>query len=293
MPEFVPLCEKCGYVIDALPPDSDCPECGRPIASSLADARPGSPWQAGKGNGVARWLATAVAMQRKPSEVFTKIRIGDSRDPALMRWSLLIASATLATVLAGAILLDPGLGMTHGGAAAFAALAWLLVSAAGVFVLRGLTWIEERGLRFFGRRQGFRITPAIARSVCAHASIGWALGAILGAFITVALWLVLYWPVGLATRLAPHYTSRPPPTWGADALGLAFGAGAALLWFETLAYIGMRKCRYANRGVGRGELGVGEAEPDAGTKTEQREGPTEPSPIQSPTPRNDPPEETP
>ncbi len=250
-PEFVPLCEKCGYVIESLPEDSDCPECGRPIASSLADARPGSPWQTGKGNGVARWLATAAAIMRRPSELFARIRIGDEGDAALMRWSLLIASATLATVLAGAFLLDPGLGMSPAAAAAFAAMAWLLITISGVLLLRGLTWIEERGLRFFGRRRGFRITPAIARSVCAHAAVGWALGAILGAFVTVALWLVLYWPVGLATRLAPNYTGRPPSTWGADALGLAFGAGAALLWFETLAYIGMRKCRYANRGVGR------------------------------------------
>ncbi|TVS07219.1 MAG: hypothetical protein EA423_04540 [Phycisphaerales bacterium] len=268
VPEFVPLCEKCGYVIESLPEDSACPECGRPIASSLAKARPGSAWQTGRGSGVARWLATAAEIRRKPSELFTRIRIGDPRDPALMRWSLLIASATLATVLAGAILLDPGLGMSQAGAAAFAAMAWLLVTPTGVILLRGLTYIEERGLRFFGTRHGFRISPAVARSVCAHAAVGWALGAILGAFVTIALWLLLFWPVGLATRLAPMYGGRPPPTWSADALGLAFGAGAALLWFETLAYIGMRKCRYANRGVGRGESGDGEAEPDAGTKTE-------------------------
>lgn len=168
-----------------------------------------------------------------------------------MRWSLLIASATLATVLAGAILLDPALRMSPGAAAAYAALAWVVITGAGVVVLRGLTYIEERGLRFFGTRHGYRITPAIAKSVCAHAAMGWAMGAVLGAIATITLHLFLFWPGGLAAQLQTLHGGRPMPTWGADALGLAFGASAALLWFETLAYIGMRKCRYANRGVGR------------------------------------------
>ncbi|MCC5785923.1 MAG: hypothetical protein JJU33_04380 [Phycisphaerales bacterium] len=287
VPEFVPLCEKCGYVIESLPQDSDCPECGRPIASSLPEARIGSVWQAYRGPALARWIATADEICCRPSDVFVRIHIGDARDPALMRWSLLVASATLATVLTGAILLDPGARMSFAGKAALESLMWLTLLPTSLLVLRGLTWVEERGLRFFGRRQGFRITPAVAKSVCAHAAVGWALGALLGAVATIALHLLLFWPGDMASHIQTLHGGRPMPTWGADALGLAFGAGAALLWFETLAYIGMRKCRYANRGAGRGESGEGEAEAEIGAKSPSAD------PIQSPTPRNDPPEETP
>ena len=39
------LCESCGYEIGGLRKSGACPECGRPIARSVPDARRGSPWQ--------------------------------------------------------------------------------------------------------------------------------------------------------------------------------------------------------------------------------------------------------
>src|SRR5439155_6058558 len=38
------LCEFCGYTLNGLPAESNCPECGMPIASSLGQKRTPPPW---------------------------------------------------------------------------------------------------------------------------------------------------------------------------------------------------------------------------------------------------------
>ena len=43
--EYTLLCEKCGYVIEGLERDDRCPECGRLVADSTINARPGTPSQ--------------------------------------------------------------------------------------------------------------------------------------------------------------------------------------------------------------------------------------------------------
>ncbi len=107
-------------------------------------------------------------------------------------------------------------------------------------VLFGLTWIETVGVRFFGRRRGWRVTWPIALSVCAHASIGWAIGGLFHALVPLArtpMWWVLdKLPETAASRIALVYVSVAPIA--------AMMVG--MLVFETLVYLGVRECRYAN-----------------------------------------------
>lgn len=114
-------------------------------------------------------------------------------------------------------------------------LFWLLgatlLCTFGVVILTILCSIESAGIRTYSRVHKRRITPAVARSICAHASIGWLTGAILGTlpFIAFAAIEPHANPSLLLLSLIP--------------LGLFLG----LLHFEILIYLGVRTCTYANR----------------------------------------------
>lgn len=115
-----------------------------------------------------------------------------------------------------------------------------------VVLVRLLIWIEEQGTRFFGRRRGWRITPAIARAICAHAAVGWVLGGVLG---------VLGWITGSTLESVLRTSAlgflRPLVILSPQWMPLA-GVLCGMLVFETLSYVGMRRMRFANAGNGVG-----------------------------------------
>lgn len=238
------LCERCGYPLDGLPNSGFCPECGQSARISHPDRRTGSAWQRRPAPG--SWLRTVVAALLRPRELLGLVQIERRRSLALA-WASCAAAAVLAVVglglplgLAAAGLLFPE------GAPSVAGWAWGSAGAAalGTLILMGLTWIEARGIRFFGARHGFRITPDVAWAVCGHAAAGWVLGSAAG---TLGAWAGVggYW-LGLPGWAVPVF----------PVLGIAAG----FLFFEWFAWLGMRRCRYANPpGAGRADS----ADPDA------------------------------
>jgi hypothetical protein len=110
---------------------------------------------------------------------------------------------------------------------------------AGVLWL--LTWIEVAGVRFFHARRGWRVTRAVAWSVCAHASIGW----VVGAALLVLGWGLIDLDFWLARSLRTMTVRPRVGDWAAVPAGAGFFAGMML--FEYRVYQGMRVCRFANR----------------------------------------------
>lgn len=108
-------------------------------------------------------------------------------------------------------------------------------------ILASLSGIEWLGIQFFGSRRGWRITPDIARVICAHATVGWLIG---GALVLVGSVI----GAGLLRLTMSHDVGvfRGPmmlaPIWMPVA-----GFFVGLLVFESLAYIGMHRMRFANR----------------------------------------------
>lgn len=229
--EFTLLCERCGYVIEGLDETGPCPECGTPIAHSLPRlARPGSPWQRSPGS--RPLLATIWAMYTRPDHTLRTLNIRDgSRGPGAM-----------VCLIANAVLITPGLmyvvsdylnnslriGWSALGEAIGAAGMILGLGLLAWVLLLFLTFIEEAGIQMYGRVHKRRITNAVAETVCAHACVGWISGAFL-------LWVA----VGVSVLEG----------WDAFTAGLAALAGLflGLLHFEALVWMGVRRCRYANR----------------------------------------------
>lgn len=229
------LCGRCGYPLDDVRHEPACPECGKPIAQSLPRFRTGSHWQMSPS--VRYWVLTGLSLVRW-RETFDRVSVGP-RDAV---WLLRVNAGIAAVLVAGAfaepridrVFVDervslPGLLGTL-----------LLVTPIAYVALRALTGIERAGLRYFGNRRGGRVTPGIARAVTAHASYGWIVAgalAVIGAFVGHAMLRTWYNRAGagwVLTILPAHVV-----------FGLA-GFFIGLLAFETLSYLGLLRCRFAN-----------------------------------------------
>jgi hypothetical protein len=90
------LCEKCGYIVDGIPPDSLCPECASPIAESLPQARRPSLWERSpRPSFIAFWKTTAQLIF-KPTRFFRSLTPrGDMRRSRLFARLHFLITCTL------------------------------------------------------------------------------------------------------------------------------------------------------------------------------------------------------
>lgn len=111
------LCESCGYTLNGLPDDSNCPECGKPIAESARELRHPPAWElTGRG-----FVTTTIAVLLRPAHFYRTFstRLGNElRAARFSSWHFLLASITLT-------------------AAASAHLEWTLVLSAGLTLYNG------------------------------------------------------------------------------------------------------------------------------------------------------------
>lgn len=240
--EFTLLCETCGYVLERLAEEGNCPECGRAIASSLPAARAGTPWD--RGPSVRSWFATGRMVVRRPGWTFERIRISEphlsglSLANAAMASALAVLPATAANAWAiGADMFGVSLPWSR----ARVSVPWLMIAPLvwymGVILVMALTSIERAGLRIIGRAHGWRITRSVTAAVCDSASYGWVLA---GALMGAASLPLRIDPATLRTLLGAGWQ-----LWVLSPYPLAMLTG--LLTFETLVYIGVRRCKFANR----------------------------------------------
>lgn len=113
----------------------------------------------------------------------------------------------------------------------------LVLVIAGVAL--SLTYIEHAGIRFFGNRRGWRITPPVAWTVVGHASYGWLVsGVLVGILANPSVYLSIPWREALL----------PFVIWQVDGYTLTLVAAAfwGMIVFEVVVYMGVRGMRYAN-----------------------------------------------
>lgn len=249
MDETTLLCETCGYGLAGLPAWAACPECARPISTSLPASRPGTPWQ--RGPGLFSWLSSSWMALRHPRRLFSMLRV-ERQHASRLRWiNLVLAAAVMVAPWTGAFIGDPARAARGVGgwrepvAMIFTPLAEVLLVALILFVL---TWIEERGIRFFAARRGWRLTAPAAAQICAHASIGWLLCGGLSMLFLATLFSVTrvfgVSPSG-ALDLRPYVEVTLHWSQVVPLVGLGGSYFLGMLAFELLVCAGVRECRYA------------------------------------------------
>lgn len=228
------LCENCGYALGGIDVALVCPECGRPVALSLPERRAGSAWQRARGAlALGAWFATVAAVARRPMRFWDDVMVGGERAGGLLLLNCGLSAAGATLVLAGAW---NGRTTPPGYVAAFFVVSMLMLLA--------LSSVEFVGVRFFGRRRGWRITRGSALVIVGHASYAW---------------LVAGFGMALAGQIARRIDALwdgrvtlglPDIAWFAAITGLPVIVGMVL--FSSLCGAGFYALRFAGvRGGGR------------------------------------------
>lgn len=234
--ELPHLCERCGYDVDVLPKHQVCPECG----CAIDGVRSGSAWQ--QRPSVASWLTTNIAMVLHPLRTFSQVIPERTRSVRLL-WTNSVATAILFAIVP--MLPGPGRSgvrtwLTDSSASRAECVVAGMILLVGPFIIAGLSFAEGLGFRLIGTRRKWRITRDAAISIVSHASIGW--------MVIAALTVVCMAGANQVSDSAMRHGTGPNRLYlmllpaGAALLG----AGLSLVYFETLAYIGLLRCRYAN-----------------------------------------------
>lgn len=170
---------------------------------------------------------------------------------------LLLVNLTLAGLLAagpwvGVLIGDPARSASSLGPVlgrVVFALVFLGEVAMVALLMLALTWIEQRGIRFFAAKRGWRLTRDASWQVCAHASIGWILASglpLLAMASLFAIQLVTHRVPTSKISLEPYVKFSINSSGVVYAAIIAAGFFVGLLVFECLVYLGVRSCRFAN-----------------------------------------------
>lgn len=230
--EYTLLCEKCGYVVEGLDTAEPCPECGKPIAESLPERRIGTPWQQNPRfkSLIQTWWMTL----RHPKKTANNMLFEQNHTKSLRR-SYWYTSGTWIALLCVVFIIYSIASITPRHNTSLLVVFYLILfmtclAITPLIIL--LTTIEAHGLIFFSKRRESRMTKTIAVTITTHGCAGWTVMAF-GGGTGLFLWLILSLHSTLASNASLWF--------GLICIGFGF------LFFEFFAYLGLRRCKFANR----------------------------------------------
>lgn len=236
------LCEGCGYHLRGLTRADACPECGRPILESLHSRRQGTPWQ--QKPSLVAWIDTMRSMLLAPRRFWDTVQIPDepSRTSGPNLMLAVVAICIVPGVQFAAMLEMMQISYRRADASFF--LIWITITICILILLWVCIRTEEIGCRVISRVHGWRVPRGAIRAIVDHATVGWAVGAILLIALTSTLLIVprrsddIYLGIVMQLMLYTFLAS------------VAIG----LIVFETLVYLGLRSMKYANTAWSEREL---------------------------------------
>jgi predicted RNA-binding Zn-ribbon protein involved in translation (DUF1610 family) len=233
--EYTLLCERCGYIIDDLDHSLPCPECGKPISESLPERRVGTPWQQNPSfKTMARtWMQSLM----HPIKTMDAVVFSEKDTTRLLHET--ISFAMIISLLFSALMCFAM--SAHFPLSATFFMFSIVPAIVFALILILLSCIEAKGLQVIGKSRGFRISPPIAWVIVGHGAVGWLIVGLSVGF-------------GTATRAVAFNIESMTDNYAlADDyrlfgnIAMVIGILAGFLFFETFAYLGLRRCKYANR----------------------------------------------
>ena len=189
------LCEGCGYTLSGLPDGGNCPECGKPIAETLAAGRGPTAWEARPTFGTL--MRTAFAAGLRPRRFFQTLSVAVTPEQRRRAWWFGVMNLTVAAVGFASIgeLHSRMLGLTYGNAplhfleGPYTAWVVFFVLAAGGMLLG--KELAARATAFEARQRELRLPLPRVRRCLAYQSVGLvAVAVVVFTYVNVYTYLV-------------------------------------------------------------------------------------------------------
>lgn len=247
--EYTLLCERCGYILEDLDQALPCPECGKPIVESLPERRVGTPWQ--QKPGFKSLLQTWWMAVRHPFLLLDNQKTSHPRSLSIITITLASIASSLGWWLPSYLPELTRRDVSHPSIQRTLALV-ILVALIPFVIFSLLTFIETQGLRFIGKQRQFRVSR-VCGSITAHGSVGWLMLGLGVALTQISGYAYRYFMVEQSTMtigidsLSGNPIRITPPWFFTNYWLLMALTLPGFLFFETFAYLGLRRCKYANR----------------------------------------------
>jgi len=178
------LCESCGYTLNGLPDDANCPECGTPLRDSAQSKRQVPAWE--RDRSIWNFLATSAEVTFRPTRFYqtlaTRRDVGPARQFANIHW--IITSILFGAAAYGHLAWYVGIGGNWAGITRVHWTFFIMLVLLTFGILRITTYIAARLTNWEASYRGLRLPlNVVLRGMYYHAAH--YLPVALGAAITV------------------------------------------------------------------------------------------------------------